>query len=151
MEQLQLLKNLFSNKDWFYDVGTDSFNRPVVYVKTMSSSIFSDIRNQYQDPNLLIYYSSYAQCNKERYVSVLSNSNSSSSSEEELDMNYLIAETLYLKSLCKKQILQDIFFEVHDKENSVTNFSKDFPEVKSIVEELYNMYGYDLLYEKLEE
>jgi hypothetical protein len=139
MQQLQELKDYLSNKDWFYDLGFDSFNRPVVYVHYMNLSVFSEVRKYASEA--LIYYASYAKCNKLNYVEQLN---------PEPDLEYLESKVKDLQSIYKLDLLQDMFYEIHDGENAVTSFSKALPELKSTLEDLYEKYGYDLLYERLE-
>lgn len=139
MHQLDLLKENFIGTDWFYDTGLDNFNRPVVYVHYMNSDIFAQIRAKTQEA--IIHYSSYSKCKKENYIEHLN---------PELELDHLNDQIRYLTSICKKSLLQDIFYEVHDGSDAVTNFSSALSDVRQILEDLYNTYGYDLLYERLE-
>lgn len=139
MEQLQQLKDSLSNNPWFYDVRLDTFNRTVVYVHYMNQEVFHSIRMI--TDSACIHYASYAQCTKEKYVDNLSG---------ELDVDHLSSEIDYLQSICKADLLKDIFYEIHDGDDAVTNFSSTSPEVRDMLQSLYNTYGYDLLYEKLE-
>jgi hypothetical protein len=143
MQNLETLKNLFQDKEWFYDVGQDAFNRPVVYVHLMNLELFSFIRTSCSNPDLLIHYASYAKCDKANYVSSID-------LDDSLDLEYLESEVRYLQSISKRDLLQNIFYEIHDGVDAVTNLSTSFPEVRKTLEDLYETYGYDLLYEKLE-
>ena len=55
-----------------------------------------------------------------------------------------------LKTRCPINILIDIFYEVHDGKNAVTNYAKKYPEVFIDLEKLYMKYGFDLLYEEID-
>lgn len=55
-----------------------------------------------------------------------------------------------LEKQCGANILFDIFFEVHDGKNAVTNLGARYPEVKEAMKELYDEYGFDPIYEELE-
>lgn len=68
----------------------------------------------------------------------------------ELSVRALTDELDRLERLCGSNILQDIFYEVHDKTNAVTNLSAKFPEVRGRVEKLYDKYGFDIIYEELD-
>lgn len=68
----------------------------------------------------------------------------------ELSVRALTDELDRLERLCGSNILQDIFYEVHDKTNAVTNLSAKFPEVRGRVERLYDKYGFDIIYEELD-
>lgn len=147
MDKLESLQNLFKNESWFYSVGSDKFNRPVLYVNYLNKELINFIRSKSQD-NFLIHYASYAMCNKSKYVTLLNKQ--ADSIPDDLDTKYLIDEVEYLQSICKRSMLQDIFFEVHDGTNAVTSLSQSFPEIRQSINDLYHIYGYDLLYEELE-
>lgn len=66
------------------------------------------------------------------------------------DLDDLRDELDRLERVCGANILGDIFFEIHDKKNAVTNLSAKFPEVAERLTKLYNEYGFDVLYEELE-
>lgn len=68
----------------------------------------------------------------------------------ELSVRALTDELDKLERLCGSNILQDIFYEVHDKGNAVTNLSAKFPEVRQRMEKLHDKYGFDIIYEELD-
>jgi hypothetical protein len=148
MDRLQSLKDSFKNDSWFYDVGLDTFNRPVLYVHLLNKDIINYIREKDNSNDFLIHYAAYAKININNYITIIENK--AESNVDDLDLNYLVDEVNYLQSVCKRSILQDIFYEVHDGKNAVTNLSSAFPEVKDSISDLYQIYGYDLLYEELE-
>ena len=70
--------------------------------------------------------------------------------ELELSVRVLTDELDRLEKLCGSNILGEIFFEEHDRENAVTNLSSKFPEVRKHIHRLYELYGFDTIYEELE-
>lgn len=58
-------------------------------------------------------------------------------------------EVWQLSKLCGWETLEDIFYEVHDGPNAVSNKSKDFPAVRSKMEELYALVGFDVLADEI--
>ena len=54
-----------------------------------------------------------------------------------------------LSKLCGWQNLEDIFYEVHDGVNAVTNQSEAFPEVRTKLEYLYELVGFDVLADEI--
>lgn len=68
----------------------------------------------------------------------------------ELSVRALTDELDKLERLCGSNILQDIFYEVHDRGNAVTNLSAKFPEVRQRMEKLHDKYGFDIIYEELD-
>ena len=65
--------------------------------------------------------------------------------KEPLDIRVLIKELDRLERICGSNTMQDIFYEVHDQANAVTNSSSKFPEVRRRMESLYQKYGFDII------
>ena len=55
-----------------------------------------------------------------------------------------------LRRVCGADNLTDIFYEVHDGTNALTSVSQGYPEVRTKVQELYNEFGFDVLFEELD-
>lgn len=70
--------------------------------------------------------------------------------EEEKSILYLQKELDRLEKQCGSYTLQDIFYEVHDQKNAVTNASERYLEVRKSLEKLYKLYGFDTIYEELD-
>jgi hypothetical protein len=68
----------------------------------------------------------------------------------ELRVRHLTDELDKLEKICGTNILGDIFFEIHDGSNAVTNLSIKYPEVREKLQSLYHQFGFDILYEELE-
>lgn len=68
----------------------------------------------------------------------------------EVDMSHLHDELRKLEKMCHASVLSDIFFEVHDGKNAVTDMSAKYPDVAAKMQALYDEYGFDVLYEELE-
>lgn len=72
------------------------------------------------------------------------------SEEEEKSILYLQRELDKLEKACGSYTLQDIFYEIQDGKNAVTNMSARYPDVRKSLERLYNLYGFDVIYEELD-
>lgn len=70
--------------------------------------------------------------------------------DEQKSLLYLQNELERLEKICGSYTLQDIFYEVQDGKNAVTNLSARYPEVRQRMEKLYDMYGFDVIYEELD-
>lgn len=70
--------------------------------------------------------------------------------ELELSVRALTDEIDRLEKLCGSNILQDIFYEIQDGKNAVTNLSARYPEVRQRMEKLHAKYGFDVIYEELD-
>lgn len=68
----------------------------------------------------------------------------------ELSVRALTDEIDRLERICGSNILQDIFYEIQDGKNAVTNLSAKFPEVRARMQKLYDKYGFDIIYEELD-
>lgn len=56
-----------------------------------------------------------------------------------------------LRRVCGKENLTDIFYEIHDGDDAVTNHSEQFPLVREKLQSLYNEFGFDLLFEEIDD
>ena len=70
--------------------------------------------------------------------------------QEDLSQRRLENELTRLEKACGSNTLQDIFYEIRDAQNAVTNFSARYPDVRSALEKLYEQYGFDVIYENLD-
>lgn len=55
-----------------------------------------------------------------------------------------------LEKQCGSNILQDIFYEIHDGKNAVTKLGERYPEVQTAMRRLYSEYGFDTIYNELD-
>lgn len=72
------------------------------------------------------------------------------SGSDEKSIRYLQDELEKLEKICGSYTLQNIFYEIQDGKNAVTNLSVRYPEVRQRMEKLYDMYGFDVIYEELD-
>ena len=66
------------------------------------------------------------------------------------DTSLLTQELDRLEKQCGSNILQDIFYEIHDGKNAVTNLGAKYPDVRESLMDLYRAYGFDIIYEELD-
>lgn len=151
MNQLESIKNSLKEKDWFYDVGTDEYNRPIVYVHSMNLNIFSEINQfcQSLDSKPCIHYAASSFFEDNKYVDYVNKATNTSESYKR-SIQDLITELTALSSICGENILCDIFYEIKDGNNAITNLSSKFPEVRESLAELYEEFGFDLIYDQIE-
>ncbi len=67
--------------------------------------------------------------------------------EEDFDVS---EEVWQLSKQCGWDALEEIFYEIHDGPNAITERSKDFPGVAASIKELYDLVGFDVLAEEIE-
>lgn len=69
---------------------------------------------------------------------------------DEQSLRHLQNELESLEKICGSYTLQDIFYEVQDGKNAVTNMSARYPEVRQSMEKLFDQYGFDVIYEEMD-
>jgi len=162
-----ILISKFKGREWFDSVGQDKSGRLVVYVKYMCDETTNDIPRQVAGINVLVHFAGSKNIKKELYahkgfkpkeVPVLDAVEDLEDEDLEfieepntpLDLRELIDELVRLEKMSGSNIMQDIFYEVHDGVNAVTNLSSKFPDVRKGMEKLYDQYGFDLIYENMD-
>jgi hypothetical protein len=159
-EATNMIVNQFQDREWFANaVAQDSIlpHQVIVLTKWQSKDILMEIPETFAGYQVLVHFSS-----SKPIVSPLSTHFAPASSEPEpdesqvsesmrpLDINYLIKELDRLERLCGSRTLQDIFYEIHDGKNAVTNMSSKYSEVRIPLEKLYNSFGFDVIYEEID-
>lgn len=159
-EGMEQLSQLCKNKDWFFDIGTDALNRYVVYVKFMNDETLS-LPDNVAGRQVLVHFAFSKTATREQFTNTESLYKFSpletieelvtyENDSDEKSILYLTRELDRLEKQCGSKALQDIFYEVHDRQNAVTFLSEKYPEVRSEMERLYNEYGFDVVYEELD-
>lgn len=131
---------MYSRYAWFDSVDTDRFGKIIIYVHFLYPSIWNLIPEYVLEKQVLIHFSSYKDFDKNKTTHNLS----------KLDNNELKSIIKRLKTDCGKTTLENIFFEVHDGENAVTNESYKFPKIKTELEKLYGEFGFDSVYDEVD-
>jgi len=138
----EILNKLVSY-DWFCDVGVDEYQRQIIYVHYMNIEIIKLI--QECCGNVLIYFIASNPENLKKYV----RSADIDPITERDPAAQLTSQLRELQQVYSNHFLLDIFYEVHDGKNAVTNLSATFPQVREKIENLYNTYGFDVIYDQL--
>lgn len=167
-EALDLLTRMFQDLDWFSEAGLDQFGRLVVYVKTLNLDVYTAVPDKIGGRQVLVHYASSKAASRDQFVGsvkkmvppplpVVEMDAIDLTDEAELledetppDLRSLTNELDRLEKMCGSNIMQDIFYEVHDGHNAVTNLSVKFPEVRTGLEKLYQRYGFDVIYEEMD-
>jgi hypothetical protein len=165
-EGYELLGNLFRDREWFFDIGMDSLGNYIMYVKFMNHETLHDIPDRVADRHVLVHFAASKTASATQFTNAPSNVLDITHQAEYLgqadeieelpshlledDLDDLLVELDHLEKKCGSNILQDIFYEVHDKDRAVTNLSDRYPEVRGTMEKLYDKYGFDVIYEELD-
>lgn len=163
-EALVQLRNLYQGKDWFADVGTDQYGRYVVYIKHMCPETISGIVDYHEGVQVVVHFDMSRTATRAAYVetpdaikfTVISAYTALPAVEpvevveEDKSLRHLTDELDKLEKLCGTNTLQDIFYEIHDGDNAVTNLSARYPVIRKELDRLYEEYGFDVIYEEMD-
>jgi hypothetical protein len=165
-EALVQLRHLYQNKDWFADVGTDQYGRFVVYIKYTCEETLRGIADYHEGVQVVVHLDASRTATRDQFTSNLSAPGASIKRyvpepmasepvavelvDEDKSLRHLTDELDKLEKLCGTNTLQDIFYEIHDGENSVTNLSARYPTVRKSLDRLYDEYGFDVIYEEMD-
>ena len=155
-ESLDLLHEMFKDKDWYDSVDVEEFGRLAVYCKYLGLEVWNCIPDKLGDRYVLTRFAA-SKPNKPAaavaptpQVEPLIPELEEYAEEKTPDVATLVKQLERLEKICGSNILQDIFYEVHDGRNAVTNLRVRYPEVAQPMEELYQTYGFDVIYEELD-
>ncbi len=163
-EGMHQLSEMFKGKDWFYDIGTDQYGRIVVYVKYMCHENLHNVPDYAGGIQVLVHFAASKLASREQFVDKPGEPKKAPEptppvgvveevagpAEEEKSLRHLQNELDRLEKICGSYTLQDIFYEIQDGKNAVTNLSARYPEVRKGMEKLYDQYGFDVIYEELD-
>lgn len=156
-ETIQTLKKQFQSKDWFFDIDQDNFNRIVIYVKYLSSEVIASIPDRLGGHSILAHFASSKIADSKQFIADASIWQPPKPEPAVIapppvkpPHSDLIGELDRLALICGDNILQDIFYEIHDGKNALTNLSPKFPEVRKSMKKLYDMYGFETINEEWE-
>lgn len=154
---LNTLVTKFGTKDWFHSVEIEpKFGRDVVlYAKHMSSDILKAVPEKIDEHGVVVHFSAYKEANMDKFADKPATPKveiveAAKEDEEVKEVDDLVTKLWALKKICGKESLNNIFYEIHDKEEALTADSEEFPEVRAQLDELYNTLGFDVLFEEIE-
>ena len=156
-DTLSSLRSSFEGKDWFNDVDFVQ-DRIVVYANFMSLDVMKAVPQQVDGKQVLLHFAASKPTQSVSYKPVIEITPlalketliSDIPSEPNYELEYLQSELDRLELLCNSNTLQDIFFEVHDGINAITNLSSKYPEIRKDMQILYDDYGFDVIYDQLD-
>jgi hypothetical protein len=166
----------FRDQPWFHSMEQEASGRFVVYVKYMDKEVLTGVPDTIDDKQVVIHFVGAKLATREMFTNNPSMRPSfvssepivtpvllpdeadkinevdelTSSTDEDKSLSYLIAELDKLERQCGSNTLQDIFYEIHDGINAVTEWSKRYPDVRKTLENLYQEYGFDVIYEEMD-
>jgi hypothetical protein len=172
-EGMEYLRNLYKDKEWYHSVGLDQYGRIVVYIHFSTHETLRDIPDRVANKQVLTHFAASLCLDPDKYVNRPTSrlfpvatgtlpppiedqivdvvgSLSGGTDTQELSIRYLENELDRLERACGSNTLQDIFYEIKDAHNAVTNLSARYPEVRTSLERLFDQYGFDVIYENLD-
>lgn len=82
---------------------------------------------------------------KKPYVEKLSYYPEMGTEEPEISAEDLQSQINILNKLVSLETLDLLFHEIHDGDDAITNLKDEYQTIYASMEELYNIYGYDLI------
>lgn len=162
-EGIQVLTEMFKDRQWFHSVGFDQYGRYVVYTNFMCHETLHEVPDRVNNKQVLVHFAASLTATANQFTDNQTKKpvlelipDEPESLEEltaddlELDLDDLCKELDRLEKKCGSEILQHIFYEIHDGRNALTNHSGRFPEVADSMKDLYKRYGFDTIYEELD-
>lgn len=162
-EGMEHLRSLYKDKEWFHSVGSDQYGRYVVYVHHMCEDNLRNVVDNVGKIQVLVHFAGSLFLDKDKYVNRIGGPTIPAlviekepenvvelNDDEEKSLLHLQNELERLEKICGSYTLQDIFYEIQDGKNAVTNLSARYPEVRKGLEKLFQIYGFDVIYEELD-
>ena len=144
-ENIDDFSSLFIEKDWFHSTGMDEFNRPIVYVKKINKEVMDFIPDKINNKQIIVRFSAAKLALKSDYVSEFRSFN-----YDNLISFDITASIKDIKSLEDKYGLSnvmEVFYHIHDGLSEKGYAAKEYPELHSKLQSLYDELGFDILYE----
>lgn len=156
MNDLETLSTMLKNNEWFDSVELDELGRPTVYVHAMNLETLQKIPEKVGGKQVLCHFSAFRKAHREQFVddrtkpSFMQTQNFTKEDKPlfvRIQPNYndLDLEVDRLTGICGPSILEQIFWEIHDGKNKVTNLGVKFPDIMDDLSELYSEFGFDEL------
>lgn len=163
-EHIAGLTRLLSKNDWFDSVGVDQFGKLIVFVHFLTKEVMESIPDQFESKRVVYQFSnSKSSVVKSKYATEYKPAFHNTpiyvpksipviidKFEKDPDIKFLISELNRLENICGSNILQDLFYEIHDGKNAVTKLSVKYPEVYDDLLDLYDEFGFDIIYGELD-
>lgn len=139
--QINKISKLLAAEDWFAGATRDKHNKVVVYTKYQNYDVLTSIPDYVDNDQILIHF---APQDAEKFSTSIVLSKEGDLNEKDLNNTLLKLE---LSS--GKEIVYEIFYEILDGANAVSNFSEMYPSIRKTMEELLEIYGFDVLEERV--
>jgi hypothetical protein len=157
MDSIDALITRLLRYGWYHSYIEEKF-RVCVYVHTMNYEVLTTIPATIEGKQIVVHFVSSKMANAEKYTNIISprkpfeKTIETKPDEDELilsDYSLFLIELEDLEDQCGHEVLEAIFYEVHDGDDAVTNYSMAFPLVRKRIQKLYNTYGFDVIFEEL--
>ena len=158
------LLSSFKDKPWFHSIVPDKSGRLAVLVKEMNLTVLQEIPSFKNNIQILVHFAPPTPpvvSNQTLYV------NQEDILEELEDDDLFEIDDTAVTPVARKpealmnsideligqsnyNIVSDIFYEIHDGSNAVTNLSVKKPEIKAALEKLYLEFGFQAIEKELD-
>lgn len=122
-------------------------NAIVIYVTSMGLDVFEAIPSKLDGYNIKIHFESSAKL--EEPTIILDNLDVEIEEEDVFDITDIHNALWNFQRICGREYMTDIFYEIVDGDDAITQRSFDYPEVRDGMEELYEEFGFDVLHDEI--
>jgi hypothetical protein len=146
------LKENLTKEIWFKDIKLNN-NKIFVYVSHLSEDILkTDKIPDFVESKQVLVHFDISNKKADTYIEKLSTPGIKPEEVLEAHDEDIEELTSYLDEFKKDlslNIVEDIFYEVHDDKNKLTNFGSKYPNVLEKMTYLYNKFGFNLIVDYL--
>lgn len=141
------LEKRFGDRPWFHSVGTDQYGRIVVYVNYMCHETLYEVPDRVDGKQVLTHFAASKLAKREDFTNT---PGSQPKQQQAPDVDLLNRDVQTLVNDLGREKVRDIFYEIHDGPNALTSLSQKHPYSRDVLEKLYDEYGFDVLFDLLD-
>ncbi len=142
-EGLNSLVSSLQKYYWYSSAEFDNLGRFVVYVHSMDLNTITKVPDLIDGKRVLFHFAV-----SKKDIEFLDDADVIL---DEPDLNILALELEHLESEYGNNNVSSIFYEIVDGKNSVTNLSAKLTKLRDAMDDLYKTYGFDPIYEMIDD
>ena len=140
-QNMEWLYDKLCSKPWLSEIVKDKSGRYIVYVNRMGSDVI--IPDFMPDGTQILCHFAY---NEDNYINRTSTSTLQVHVKETKDLAFLQDELYDLEVIFGEDV-ENVFYEIVDGVDAITNKSDNLPVLRAKLDELYSVYGFDAMQE----
>jgi len=148
--QLDNIQDQLSQFDWYHSHVVEP-RKVTIYVNYMNHNVLTAIPDKIGDKQTVLCFSSHVLAKADDYSFFPQVKKQEELGEQE-DVTFDdLKELDYIISVAGIENTLHLFYEIHDSDDNVTQVASAFPLEAKAMAKLYDKYGFDVLYDYLEQ